>query len=482
MATSTMTNGVLIGGVTRPGSGPVLDVINPYDEHLVASITSASTQDAADAVADCRAAFDSGPWTQWGPAQRRETIHHLADLLQDNADRLAECVLEEMGSPRSIRAIQIDAPIRFIRWAADQADRDHTESLGPFADAPGTAGVIAYRAVGVVLGITAYNYPVTLALNKIGCALAAGCTLVLMPSPQAPLSALLIGDLALAAGIPAGVINVVVGGADIGRYLTRSDGIDKVSFTGSIKVGSDVMQQAAEGLKGVVLELGGKNPNIVLPDVDLPPIIGDIHRRYARNAGQGCGSTTRIFVHENRYDEFVERSQAMWHELTVGDPYDPDTVAGPVISAAHRDRVLGYIQSALDDGGKILAQGTTPDTGSGFWVAPTLLGDVPHTSRAVQEEIFGPVAVAFRYASIDEVVERANDVIYGLGGNIWSTNVPQALAIAGRLRAANITINGGGAGTPRQLIGGFKRSGVGREGGVLGIKEFLEPQTVRWPL
>jgi aldehyde dehydrogenase (NAD+) len=482
MVTSTMTDGLLIGGATRPGSGSVIDVINPYDEHLVASIAAASVKDAADAVADARAAFDHGPWTQYRPDQRRSAMHAYADVLERNADRLAQCVMEEMGSPASIRPIQIDAPIRFMRWAADVADRDFTESMGPVAEAPGAAGVVAFRPVGVVLGITAYNYPVTLGLNKIGSALAAGCTLVLMPSPQAPLSALLMGELAIEAGIPVGVVNVVVGDAEVARSLTRNDGIDKVSFTGSVSVGSQVMQQAAEGLKGVVLELGGKNPNIVLPEVELAPIIGDIHRRYARNAGQGCGSTTRIFIHESRYEEFVTLSRAMWSELIVGDPQDPATVAGPVISAKHRDRVLGYIQSALDDGGEILAQGQTPDTDRGFWVAPTLLGGVPHDSRAVQEEIFGPVAVAFTYATIDEVVDRANGVMYGLGGNIWTTNIPEGLAIAARLRAANITINGGGAGSPRQLIGGFKHSGVGREGGVLGIKEFLEPQTIRWPL
>jgi aldehyde dehydrogenase (NAD+)/betaine-aldehyde dehydrogenase len=458
-----------------------MDVINPFNQEIVASIATASPQDAADAVAAAKDAFEQGEWSRWSAKQRGEAMHRYSDLLAANADRISDVVTDEMGSPASLRATQIDEPFKFLHWAADQCDHDYTESLGPFADSPSSAGIIAFRPVGVVLAITAYNYPVNLAINKIASVLAAGCTLVLMPSPQAPLSAPLLGELALEAGIPAGVVNVVVGGADIAQALTRHPDVGKVSFTGSVEVGSKVMQQAGEGVKGVVLELGGKNPNIILPDVELAQIVRGIHVRYCRNAGQGCGSTTRIFVHESRYDEFVEISRQMWPELTTGDPRDAANVAGPVISAAHRDRVLGYIQSGLDDGGEILTQGEVPD-GPGFWAPPTMLGNVPHSSRAVQEEIFGPVSVLFSYATVDEVVQLANDVVYGLGGNVYANSIPEGIAVASRIRAANMTINGGGAGSPLTMIGGFKRSGVGREHGVLGIKEFLEPQTIRWPL
>jgi acyl-CoA reductase-like NAD-dependent aldehyde dehydrogenase len=481
VAVDTLVTDLTIGGRLRTGSGPKLDVVNPATEALVASIPTASLQDASDAVTAAGDAFANGEWSRWSAAERGRAMARYADLLAENIDRISDVVTDEMGSPASLRATQIAEPINFLRWAATQADRDFTESLGPTADAPNSTGIIAYRPVGVVLAITAYNYPITLALYKIASVLAAGCTLVLMPSPQAPLSALMLGELAIEAGLPAGVINVVVGGADIAEALTLHEAVGKISFTGSVQVGKQVMQQAGRGLKGVVLELGGKNPNIILPDVDLAPIVRGIHVRYARNAGQGCGSTTRIFVHESRYEEFVRLSREMWSDLTTGDPRDPENVAGPVISAAHRDRILGYIQSALDDGGEILAQGEVP-TGPGFWAPPSMLGNVPHASRAVQEEIFGPVSVLFAYATIDEVVERANDVIYGLGGNIYANKIPEAIALAGRIRAANMTINGGGAGSPLTLIGGFKQSGIGREHGVLGIKEFLEPQTIRWPL
>jgi aldehyde dehydrogenase (NAD+) len=480
-ATDSKLGDLVIGGRVRTGRGPTMDVVNPYNEEVVASIATASLEDAQDAVAAARTAFEDGEWSRWTGAQRGEAIVRYADLLAEHADRISDVVTDEMGSPASLRAGQIDGPIKFLRWSGSQAGRDWTESLGPFADSPRSTGIIAYRPVGVVLAITAYNYPITLALNKIASVLAAGCTLVLMPSPQAPLSASLLGELAIEAGLPAGVINIVIGGADVAESLTVHPDVGKISFTGSVEVGSKVMQQAGRGIKDVVLELGGKNPNIILPDVELGPIVKGIHVRYARNAGQGCGSTTRIFVHEDRYDEFVSLSREIWPELTTGDPRDPANFAGPVISAAHRDRILRYIQIALDDGGEILAQGTVPD-GPGFWAPPTLLGGVPHTSRTVQEEIFGPVAVVFPYSSVDEAVAMANDVIYGLGGNIYTNSVADGIALTSRIRAANMTLNGGGADSPLTMIGGFKQSGVGREHGVAGIKEFLEPQTVRWPL
>jgi aldehyde dehydrogenase (NAD+) len=470
----------LIGGQLRDGDGDELAVEDPSTATELATLTQASTAQVSAAVESADRAF--GPWSERSAESRARALHAFADALEAHREEFVATIVAEAGTPISLaRSLQVDTPLAHLRWYAEAARRDWTQDLGVSEAAPRSAGVIAHRPVGVVAALTAYNYPLLLAVSKMGAALAAGCTVVLMPSPLAPLATLLIGRAALEADLPPGVLNVLCGGQEQAVALTLAPGVAKISFTGSLGVGTAVMRQAAEGMKDVILELGGKSPNLLLPGVDLAAITEAVHLRYLRNAGQGCASPTRLLVHRNQYDEFAERSRKVFEAVPVGDPWDPATVVGPVITAAHRARIDDVVSSALADGAELIARGARPD-GAGHWVAPALVGGMSPGAPIAQEEIFGPVGVVLPYDTVDEAVELANGVQYGLAANVYADDVDAARSLAGRLRAGLVTINGGGALRPDGVFGGFKASGIGREHGEWGIREFLEPQHVQWPV
>jgi aldehyde dehydrogenase (NAD+)/betaine-aldehyde dehydrogenase len=469
----------LIDGHLRTGDGAELSVEDPSTATELATLTQVGTGQVTAAVDAADRAF--GPWSERSAESRARAMHALADALEAHREEFVATIVAEAGTPISLtRSLQVDTPLTHLRWYAENARRDWTQDLGVSNLEPRSAGVIAHRPVGVVAALTAYNYPLLLAVSKMGAALAAGCTVVLMPSPLAPLATLLIGRAALEADLPPGVLNVLCGAQEQAAALTRAAGVAKISFTGSLGVGTAVMRQAAEGMKDVVLELGGKSPNILLPGVDLAAVTEAAHLRYLRNAGQGCASPTRLLVHRDQYEEFLERSRKVFATVPVGDPWDPETVVGPVITAAHRDRVEGVVDSALADGAEVLARGSRPD-GPGYWVAPALVGGLPPHAPIAQEEIFGPVGVVLPYDTVDDAVEIANGVKYGLAANVYADDVAAARALAGRLRAGLVTVNGGGGLRPDGVFGGFKASGIGREHGEWGIREFLEPQHVQWP-
>jgi aldehyde dehydrogenase (NAD+)/betaine-aldehyde dehydrogenase len=339
--------------------------------------------------------------------------------------------------------------------------------------------VVAYRPAGVTVGITAYNYPLMLAASKVGAAMAAGCTTVLLPSPRTPLTSLLLGEIALEAELPPGVLNVIVGGPDVGTILTSRHDVDRVSFTGSVEVGQAIMRQCVEHVTGVVLELGGKSPDIVLPEfvLDDESVLG-IHARYLRNAGQGCASPTRLLVHQDMHDEFLEVTRRIFPTVGVGDPWDPNTIVGPLIRPEHRARVEGFIERALGAGGQIVAGGGRPER-RGWFVNPTLIGGVSPDAEIAQEEIFGPVAVLLTYRDLDEAVAIANGTRFGLAAYVHGDE-ETARALAPRLRAGSVYINGGGGLRPDAPFGGWGASGIGREWGEEGIREFFEPQHIQW--
>jgi aldehyde dehydrogenase (NAD+) len=339
--------------------------------------------------------------------------------------------------------------------------------------------VVSFRPAGVVVGITAYNYPLMLAASKIGAAMAAGCTTVLLPSPRTPLTSLMLGEMALEAGLPPGVLNVIVGGPEVGAALTGRHDVDRVSFTGSVEVGQAIMSQCVEHVTGVVLELGGKSPDIVLPDFELTDesVLG-IHARYLRNAGQGCASPTRILVHEDMHDEFLEITRRVFGMVAVGDPWDPNTIVGPLIRPEHRARVEGFVERACAAGGQVVAGGGRPDR-PGWFVNPTLVGNVGPDTEIAQEEIFGPVGVLLTYRDLDEAVAIANNSRFGLAAYVHGDE-ESARALAPRLRAGSVYINGGGGLRPDAPFGGWGASGIGREWGEEGIREFLEPQHIQW--
>jgi aldehyde dehydrogenase (NAD+)/betaine-aldehyde dehydrogenase len=333
--------------------------------------------------------------------------------------------------------------------------------------------------VGVVAAISAYNFPILLAVSKMAAALSAGCTTVLMPSPQTPLATLMLGDLVREAGFPPGVVNVIVGGPDISRALTTHKDVDKVSFTGSVSVGRQVALQAAETFKGTVLELGGKSASIVLPGADVGRCALPIHGRYLRNAGQGCMSPTRVLVQRSKLGDFLDASREAYAKIKIGDPWDPATTAGPLISRQHRDRVEGYVTRALAQGARIEIGGGRPDLPRGWYMNSTLIGNVTNEAEIAREELFGPVGVVIPYDTVEEAIAIANDSDLGLGGAVWGP-LDEALRVAARIRAGTIAINGTGSLRIDAVLSGWKHSGLGSEWGEDGILEFLEKQHLQW--
>jgi aldehyde dehydrogenase (NAD+) len=473
---------LLIGGDLVVGEGDVLEVENPATEEPIASIGTADAGQLDAAVAAARRAFEAGPWASAPPARRTAMLHSFADVFDKYVEQFTEAVIAELGTPVSVAGpLQVLWPAAHLRWYAEQASVDRTESLGVHSEPVRSESEVAYRPVGVVAAITAYNYPLTLAIHKLGAALAAGCTVVLMPSPRTPITTLLLARAVAESGLPPGVVNVVVGDADIAKRLTQHRDVAKVTFTGSAEVGVQVMRQAAGNLNGVVLELGGKSPAILLPDADLATWVPSIHLRYCRNGGQACAAPTRLLVPRAGWEEFLDISRRVYAEqIPVGDPLDPATVVGPMIDARHRARIEQYVSDAVAQGASIAAGGGRPDLGHGYYVNPILLVDVGTSWPVAQEEIFGPVAIALPYDDVDEAIRIANDSRYGLHAYLYSADTDVARALAGRLRAGSVSINGGGGFRPDAPMGGFGISGVGRELGRWGIHEFLEPQHVQW--
>jgi acyl-CoA reductase-like NAD-dependent aldehyde dehydrogenase len=471
---------LFINGKLVAPEGEQWDVYNPATEEVLATVRGASLEQVDAAVTAAREAFPA--WSALSGEERSRHIHRLADVFEAAADRLLPSIVNEVGTPVSLASfLQVRMAVDYhLRWAADAAKVDRTEHLGAFHDPVPTESDVVYAPVGVVAAITGYNYPLNLAVFKFGAALAAGCTVVLLPSPRTPLTTLFMGELIREAELPPGVMNVVIGGVDVGQRLSSHPGVDRVSFTGSDAVGAQIMAQAAESLTGVTLELGGKSPSIVMPDVDVSSIAVEMHLRWSRNGGQGCAALARLLVHESIYDEFLEASTPAFDQMVVGDPWDPATNIAAMIRPEHRARVLGYIDDSLNVGGRKVLEVTKPLPERGWFVNPVLLGDLRPDARAVQEEIFGPVAVLLKFRDTDDAVRLANDTPYGLAANIWSNDAAQARRIAERIRAGTVWINGGGAMRPDAPFGGFGRSGVGRELGEWGMREYLEPKHIQW--
>lgn len=466
---------LVINGKLVEGKGSAITVDNPATGKPIVALNQASPAQVDEAVMAARVAFESGVWADG--AKRRDVLLRLADLLEKHQEEIGAAIIDEVGTPKNLIApLQIGVPLAALRYYAEMANRDHARDLGPDQN---SASIVRQAPVGVVAAITAYNYPVLMMGLKIAPALAAGCTVVVLPSPQTPLATLLFGTLLKEAGVPVGVVNIIVGGADVGAALTEHAEVDKISFTGSVGVGRAVMGQAAKTIKGVVLELGGKSASIILPDADLPSVLAPVHLRYVRNAGQGCASPTRILVHESRVDEFVALSAAFFPSIKVGDPWDEDTVSGPLISEDHRARVEGYVERAVAAGARIVAGGGRPDIADGWYMNPTLIAGVSNGDEICQDELFGPVGVVLPYRDIDDAVAIANDSYLGLAAAIFGPT-EQAKEIAARLRVGSVYINGGGAMRMDAPMGGFKQSGIGREYGEESLREYLEPQHIQW--
>jgi aldehyde dehydrogenase (NAD+) len=472
---------LLVGGSLVQGRGALLEVQDPATEQIVARIAAADAGQVDQAVAAARAAFDHGSWPRMSGAERKVAIHRFADVYESYVEQFADAIISEVGTPVAIaEPLQVRWALDHLRWYAEQATVDRTEDLGPHKFPTSSHSEVAYRPVGVVAAISAYNFPLTLLMHKVGPALATGCTAVVMPSPRTPIATLLLARAITESGLPDGVLNVIAGDVDVARRLTECPGVDKVAFTGSPAVGIAVMQQAAKNLAGVVLELGGKSPAILMPDVDLKAATKTVHLRYCRNAGQACAAPTRLLVPRARWDDFLEASTETYADVAVGDPRDPVTVVGPLITERHREGIETRVGAAIERGATIAAGGGRPDLPRGWYLNPVLLTNVDNSWPIAQEELFGPVAVAIPYDTLDDAVAIANDSRFGLHAYVYSADTDAARALAARLRVGTVTINGGGGMRPDAPMGGFGISGVGREIGKWGLHEYLEPQHIQW--
>jgi aldehyde dehydrogenase (NAD+)/betaine-aldehyde dehydrogenase len=472
-----------IGGEPAPGLAEPVAVYDPATEDELARVHHATPEQVALAIAAARSAFDEGPWLRMSGEERSRLLYRFAEHIEAREAELTAGVVYECGTPVTQSRIgQVALPIQVLRTYAELARRDRTEYLGPDFDGVASDSLVAYQPFGVVAVITAYNYPLLLALRTLGGALAAGCTAVVAPSPKAPLTTLLLARAAEDAGFPPGVVNVVLGGPDVGRALSTDPGVDKVAFTGSRAVGRMIMQQAAETIKGITLELGGKSPSLVLPGVDVARIARRLHTSYLLNAGQACAAPARVLVPRDGYEEFAEASRDAYAKIRVGDPWDPKTIVGPLIRPDHRERVESLVEQAVGEGATIVAGGGRPPVERGWYTNPVLVGGVENRAHIAQEEVFGPVGVLVAYDDLDDAIAKANDVPYGLAANVYAPDSATGVKVARRLRAGTVYVNGGGAFRPDAPFGGFKASGIGREYGEWGIREFLQPQHVQWPL
>lgn len=487
-STPLATRGLYIDGGWTDGAGDdPITVLNPATEEAIAEVPQASVEDIDAAVGAARRAFDEGPWSAMAPTERARILAKMADELQRRRAELVELNIAEAGCTRLISEyLQVGTPIDHFSDLANRVLPQFAfeEPVRPIIGHGIGQGVVVREPYGVAGLITAFNFPFLLNLAKLGPALAAGCTAVLKCSPYTPLEALVLGEIADAAGLPPGTVNIVTGDVAAGEALTRHPGVDILSFTGSDAVGRKVYAQGAETVKKVVLELGGKSANIILDDTDLDKVMESVLGGFITHAGQGCALQTRILVHQSLHDELVARIVGGLGFISVGDPADPANLMGPLIRDVQRRRVEELIATGVQEGAQIAYGGGRPaHLDRGYFLEPTLFVGVDNGMRIAQEEFFGPVGVVIPFRDDDEAVRIANDSRFGLSGGVWSADPVRAVGVARRLRTGMVVINGGGGGlNPSSPFGGYKYSGIGREFGEHGLSEYLQHKALQWPV
>lgn len=470
---------LLIDGKLVAGSGGTFPTVNPATEEVLGVAADATVDDMGRAVEAARRAFDDSDWST-NTELRVRCIRQLRDALRQHVEELRDLTISEVGAPRMLTAgAQLEGPIDDLSFSADTAENyQWRQDLG-HATPQGipTNRVVAREAVGVVGAITPWNFPHQINLAKVGPALAAGNTLVLKPAPDTPWAAAVLGEIVAGyTDFPPGVINIVTSSDHgVGALLSKDPRVDMVSFTGSTVTGRSVMTDAAATLKKVFLELGGKSAFLVLDDADLAGACSMAAFTAAMHAGQGCAITTRLVVPRARYDEAVQAAAATMGGIKPGDPTDKGTVCGPVISARQRDRVQGYLDSAIEEGGTFACGGGRPaGRDTGFFIEPTVIAGLDNNAKVAREEIFGPVLTVIAHDGDDDAVRIANDSPYGLSGTVFSADDARAQAVAARMRVGTVNVNGGIWYAADAPFGGYKQSGIGREMGLAGFEEYTE--------
>jgi aldehyde dehydrogenase (NAD+) len=474
------------GKLVEAEGGRTYDNLNPATETVIGPVADASAADMQRAIDAARRAFDDTGWST-DKSFRKACLVQLKEALDKHKEELRPQIVAEVGAPIALTyAVQQDSCIEDMQWDIDLIDRYEWEyELGNHEFFGMTSNRLVIREpIGVVGAITPWNFPFMLNLSKLTPALAAGCTVILKPAPDTPYSATWIGKIvAEETDIPAGVFNVVTASdpAEVGEVLTNSRDVDMISFTGSTAVGKRIAANAADSLKRVFLELGGKSANIVLDDADFASTLASASM-VCMHSGQGCAITTRLLLPRSRYDEGVEIVKQSFESFSYGDPSDAGNMAGPLINQRQYEKVLGLIETGKAEGSKcIVGGGAATQFDKGYFVQPTLFVDVDPESTLAQQEIFGPVLVVIPYEDDDDAVRIANNSRYGLSGAVTSANFDRALGLARRIRTGTISVNGGLWFGPDSPFGGYKESGLGREHGVDGFEEYLETKTVGLP-
>ena len=453
----------------------VIDVVNPFSEQVIASVNSCSAKDISSAVDAAHGAFKT--WSCTSIETRVLLLRKIAQVLKEQQEDLSNTISSELGMPlKMTQRVQVGSPIATFELTANELEKfQWEEQIGN--------SKITREPAGVVVAITPWNYPLHQIAAKVAPAIASGCTVVLKPSEVTPLNAILLAKVFELANAPAGIFNLVFGrGPIVGEYLVTNPKVDLISFTGSTRAGKSIMALAADQIKRVKLELGGKSASIILPGADLVKATKSSVNSCFLNSGQTCSALTRLLVQENDYKAVCELAINQAKSFTLGDPMSDSTRLGPLVSKVQQERVKNYIRKGIEEGATLLAGGDTMPEGitKGFFVAPTILGDVKPEYIIAQEEIFGPVLSIIKYKDVDHAIEIANSTLYGLAGAVWGANNDEAMHVAKQIRAGQVDINGGFF-NMLAPFGGFKQSGFGRELGKFGIEEFLEFKSFQMP-